>query len=95
MLRKRIARATRDAATALEIEIRTSTALPSGIFPALVLRRVLHDGTSPGADVLVENGAAWPEFVTHPDGPTLLAYTAVDGSPDSGMLRARIVTLTP
>jgi hypothetical protein len=59
----------------------------------LILRQLLPDGTSPGADVQVEVEAAWPALATHAGGATLLVYTVVGTPADNGMLRARVVTI--
>lgn len=57
----------------------------------LILRQVLADGTSPGADVIVDTNAAWPTLATHASGVTLLVYTTVNTPTANGMLKARAV----
>ncbi len=58
----------------------------------LMLRQVIDDATSPGADQQVEPQAAWPALATHANGSTLLVYTLVNTPGMNGRLRARLIS---
>lgn len=58
----------------------------------LTLREVQADGSSPGQDVVIPGGAAWPALAMPDSGPTLLVYTTVNAATNNGMLQAYLVT---